>query len=131
MPDEEDSDGFADTLEAVFAAVVAKARTDKSFARQLAKAVGDPDKLAKAAKKTRDWKSEAPDMDPRALVEAAGPDGLRKALSSLTHRQLYALVRVHDLKPAHTAKLNKTQLIEHILRVVAKATEPAKRVFDY
>src|SRR5262245_25611957 len=100
MPEDDDGD-FADTLEAVFAAVVAKARTDRGFARQLAKAVGDPEKLAKAAKRTRDWKAEAPDLDPKELA-AGGADVLRKALAPLTHRELYALVRVHDLQPAHT-----------------------------
>jgi hypothetical protein len=129
MP-EEDDEGLPDVLEAVFAAVVAKARTDRSFARQLAKAVGDPSKLAKAAKRARDWKAEAPALDPRALA-ADGADAMRKALAPFTHRQLYALVRVHSLSPAHTGKLNKTQLIEHILRVTTREKEPAKRVFDY
>jgi hypothetical protein len=130
MPDDDQDESLPDVLEAVFAAVVEKARTDRGFARQLAKAVGDPAKLAKAAKRARDWNAEAPALDPRALA-GQGADAARKALAPLTNRQLYALVRVHNLSPAHTGKLNKTQLIEHILRVTTREKEPAKRVFDY
>ncbi len=122
---------LADVLEAVFAAVVARARADKAFARQLARAAGDPGRLAASAKRTRDWSAEAPDLDLPALFVAEGAEAARRALRPLTRRQLYALVRAHDLAPAHTSKLNKTQLIEHIARTLTRAKEPAKRVFDY
>jgi hypothetical protein len=126
-----DKNELIDALEAVFATVVAKARADPAFARQLAKAVGDPGKLADAAKRRRDPAAEAPDLDPRALFEAEGPDGGRRRLATLSRAELLALVRAHDLAPEHTSKLNKSQLVEHIARVVASRREPARRAFDY
>ena len=125
------TEDFVSILEAVLAAVVAKARTDKAFARQLAKAVADPRKLRAAAQRARDWTAEVPEIDPRALFEAKGAEELRVELRPLTRRQVYALVRVYDLAPAHTSRLNKTQLIEHIVRALGRVREPAKRVFDY
>lgn len=132
MPkDAENGDPFVDTLEALFAAVVDKARTDKAFARKLARAVGDPAKLARAAKRTTDWRAEAPDVDVPGVFKAEGADGVRRALRPLTQRQIYALVRLNDLNPARTSKLNKTQIIEHAVRALTRETTPAKRVFDY
>jgi hypothetical protein len=124
-------DGFADALEALFATVVAKARTDRAFARQLAKSVGNPAKLAQAAKRSRDIAAEAPDVDVPAIFADKGAEGLRSALRPLTQRQIYALIRVHKLNPANTSKLNKTQLIEHAVRCLTREKEPRKRVFDY
>jgi hypothetical protein len=124
-------DDFIDRLEAVFATVVAKARADKAFARQLAKAVGDPRRLAEAAKKQRAPAAEAPDLDPRALFLEEGPDGGRRRLAQLSRAELLALVRAHDLAPEHTSKLNKSQLVEHIARAAAPRRDPAKRAFDY
>ena len=118
-------------LEALFAVVTEKARTDRNFARQLAKAVGEPAKLAAAAKRRRDIASEAPDIDVPALYDKEGAEGVRATLRPLTQRQIYALVRVHRLKPANTSKLNKTQLIEHAVRALSRESEPRKRVFDY
>jgi hypothetical protein len=122
---------FIDVLEAVFAAVVAKARTDRAFARQLAKAVAEPGKLAAAARRAPDWREEAPDLDLAALFEAKGADAARRVLRPLTRRQLYALVRARNLSPSQTSRLNKAQLIEHIARTLARSRTPAKRVFDY
>jgi len=127
-----DSDPFVDTLEALFGAVVDKARTDKTFARKLARAVGDPAKLARAAKKRTDWRTEAPDVNVPAIFAKSGADGVRRALRPLTQRQIYNLVRLHDLKPARTSKFNKTQIIEHAVRTLGPGkTAAAKRVFDY
>ena len=123
-------DDFADVLEALFAAVVAKARTDRTFARQLAKAVGDPAKLGAAARKRRDPAADAPQIDLANVFAAKGAEGVRAALRPHTRREIYSLVRVHDLKPANTSKLNKTQLIEHAVRALSPETE-RKRVFDY
>jgi hypothetical protein len=119
-------------LEALFAAVTAKARTDPAFARQLAQALGDHAKLA-AAGTSRNRNADLPDLDPGAVLKAQGSEGLRRALAALGRRELTALVRARDLAPEHTSKLNKTQLIEHIVRVLARRAEPApkRRAFDY
>lgn len=124
-------DEFADALEALFTAVVAKARTDRTFARQLAKAVGAPAKLAAAAKKRRDAAADAPALDLPAAFAEDGAEGVRAALRPLARREIYALIRARDLSPAHTSKFNKTQLIEHVVRVLGREAEPKKRVFDY
>jgi hypothetical protein len=124
-------DKFLESLESLFAAVVAKARADDAFARQLAKAVGDPKTLADAARRRSAPGAEAPKLDPRALFEAEGPDGGRRRLVELTRTQLLALVRAHDLAPEHTSKLNKSQLIEHIARAATPRRAAGKRAFDY
>jgi len=131
MPNNSDSDPFVDTLEALLGAVVDKARTDKAFARKLARAVGDPGKLARAAKRRTDWRTEAPDVDVPSIFAKSGAEGVRSALRPLTQRQIYALVRLHDLKPARTSKFNKTQIIEHAVRALEPSKAASKRVFDY
>ncbi len=121
---------FVDQLEAVFAVLIAKARTDEAFAERLAQAVADPQTLRTSARARRDWAREAPDMDPRAVLEAAGEEALRAQLAQHTRRALYALVKAQGLQPVGASKLNKSQLISHILRAVQGA-DRLRGVFDY
>jgi hypothetical protein len=121
-----EDDKFPDALEAAFAVVVAKARRDQAFARQLAKALdGALTEGAASAKAV-----EAPDLDPRGLLARDGAEGLRAALAPLDRKALLALIRARDLSPAGASKLNKAQLIEHVL-LAAKPARGGKRVFDY
>lgn len=134
MPNDADDTqdaGFADLLEAVFAAVVDKARKDPAFARQLATAVVSSKRFTAAAKETVNWEAEAPDLDLDALMTSDGAAGVRTALRDLTRRQIYALVKVKDLNGARTSSFNKTQLIEHVVRSLEREAEPYKSVFDY
>ncbi len=126
-----DAPGFVDRLEAVFAAVITKARADPAFARQLATAAGDPTRFAAAARATRrtDWAAEAPDLNPAAMLAAEGEEALRAALKPLTKRALYALVKSRALNPAGASAFNKLQLVEHIIRSVRRRSDAP--VFDY
>lgn len=122
---------FIDQLEALFGAVVDKAKRDNAFAKQLAGAVGDPGKFSDGAKETTQWGWEAPDVDVEQLMADAGPQGIRDALRGYTRREIYALVKVKSLNAARTSSLNKTQLIEHVVRTLEREAEPYKSVFDY
>lgn len=128
--DPPDDVGFVDRLEAVFSAVIAKARSDPAFARALAAAAGDPTAFAAAARRQRtDWTATAPDLDPQALMSAEGEEALRAALKPLTKRALYALVKARAINPVGASKYGKLQLIEHIIRSLRRGRDVA--VFDY
>ncbi len=129
--DGDDGAPFVDRLEAVFAAVIAKARSDHAFARQLAAAAGDPERFADAARARQqtNWAAEAPDLDPSAIVASQGEEALRAALKPLTKRALYALVKARAINPAGASKFNKVQLTEHIVRSVGR--RDTATVFDY
>ncbi len=131
MPPPKDDPEFIAQLEAVFGVVVDKARRDRAFAKQLAGAVGNPGKFAEAAKDTTNWDWEAPEVDVEALMAEQGANGVRSALRDFTRREIYALVRVKELNAARTSSLNKTQLIEHVVRTLEREAEPYKSVFDY
>jgi len=120
-------------LEAVFAAVLAKARRDPAFARTLAKALSGalPAAAADDADDAGSAKNDAPALDPRALYAAEGADGLRRALGALSRPELYALVRDHDLAPSGASRLTKIQLIEHVAAVLGGRSRAKRRVFDY
>ncbi len=131
MPPPKDEPEFIAQLEAVFGVVVDKAKRDRAFAKQLAGAVGSPAKFAETAKDTTNWEWEAPDVDVEALMKEQGASAVRDGLRDYTRREIYALVRVKNLNPARTSSLNKTQLIDHVVRTLEREAEPYKSVFDY
>lgn len=122
---------FVDQLEALFGAVIDKAKRDNAFAKQLAGAVGDPQKFSDGARETTDWAWEAPDVDVEGIMGDSGANGVRDALRGFTRREIYALVKSKSLNASKTSNLNKTQLIEHVVRTLEKESEPYKSVFDY
>lgn len=127
----DDEPDFVSQLEALFGAVLDKAKGDPAFAKKIAHAVVDPEKFSRRALYATDWRSEAPNIDVAAVYDEYGADGLRMELRGLKRRQIYALVRARDLNPARTSNLNKTQLIEHIVRTVQGESTPVKSIFDY
>lgn len=122
---------FVEQLEALFGAVIDKAKRDHGFAKQLAGAVGNPAKFADSAKHTTQWGWEAPDVDVEQIMADGGANGVREALRGYTRREIYALVKSKSLNASKTSNLNKTQLIDHVVRTLEKESEPYKSVFDY
>jgi hypothetical protein len=124
-------DNFISDLEAVFAAVLAEARSNPSFARKIAASVGRGRSLKSSAKARTDWTAEAPGADLRKLLKAEGEESVRKTLRGLSQRAVYAWLKASGLNARNASKMNKTQLIEHVIRVLKKEAGSEGRRFEY
>ena len=126
---ESDAVEFIDSLEAIMAVVIDKARTDEAFRKNLARAVLNPQKFKGKAKRTLDYASVAPDIDAESVFKDQGAEGLRKTLGALTHKKIYALVRSKGINPRGTSSMNKGQLIEHVIRTVRNQSSKHELVY--
>lgn len=127
MPD----DSFIADLESVFAAVLAEARANPTFARKLATGVVRGRTLKSSAKARTDWTAEAPNIDLRRILKNEGEESVRKALRKPSQRAVYAWLKSSGLNARNASKMNKTQLIEHVIRMLKKEAGMDERRFDY
>lgn len=124
-------DTFLSDLESIFAAVLAEAHANPAFARKLANAVVRGRTLKASAKTRVDWSAEAPGTDFRKKFKADGEEGLRKTLRAHSQRQVYAWLKSSGLNARNASKMNKSQLMEHVVRVLKKESGIEEKRFDY
>lgn len=126
---EPDTIEFVESLEAVMAVVIDKARTDDAFRKNLARAVLNPEKFKRKARHALDYASIAPEIDVMSVFKENGAEGLRKTLGALTQKKIYALVRAEGINPRRTSRMNKGQLIEHVIRTVRNQSSKHELVY--
>ncbi len=103
----------------MFAAVLAEARENQAFAARLSAALGAA-ALSADATPPRAKKPVAPPellaLDLKVALAEDGQIALRDALSRYTNGELAAFVRAKRIPSDPPSKLNKTQLLNAILR---------------
>ena len=106
------------SLKRLFAAIVAEAEANPDFAERLSASFSTPQRRRSTASRRR----RAPGvLDPFAVVQAEGADGLADALRALDVDQLKDIVAENGMDPAKLALKWRTpeRLVNHILTFVA------------
>src|SRR5262249_20173484 len=77
-------------------------------------------------------KTAEPGLNPVALYQREGADGLGKALETQTQPALLALVSAHNLDPGGEAEaLDGPALIAHVVAQAKRRAERDAKLFDY